>query len=1004
MASNSSQDRPNGSSNGDHQSFEQFISQFSARATVNAGTSSGWSNGDVHSERNGTAGSSSNLKPTAAEFVPRFHRAEGEEANNEARSERPGSGAVRKQHSNGPRWGKNSRRNNRNGNQSDFMRNNNDHQFNSFRNGNNGEGRYSEDNNNYFRDRDEERRPQQQHERRPQQQQYGNGAKRNNWNKPDRRRPPPPGQNRGRYSPQNDDRRMPESNNGDAQNHNNEKSNPPKERKPNNSYNKNRNRARQEKLEAKIISKCSQREKLIRELDSSKLECLVCCDLVRPTQSIWSCPNCYHILHLNCTIKWANSSQSEEGWRCPACQNVSQKIPREYFCFCGKLKNPQYNRNDVAHSCGELCGREELCIHACTLLCHPGPCPPCQALVQRMCGCGRSSKPLQCSQKEEIFCEATCAKPLNCGIHSCELKCHGGECGKCNQTLEHQCHCGKENKQVACTVENLNNTQFSCGKPCDNELDCKNHRCSKICHPAPCEGCVLSPEIITSCPCGKQAVVKGERTSCLDPIPVCKGTCGKQLPCGNPGSRHVCNGKCHTGECPPCNKTTVVKCRCGHMDQQMKCKNLQTRADDARCKKRCTRMRSCAKHRCNQECCIDYDHICPKNCSHMLSCGRHRCDKPCHKGSCHTCHRVSFDELTCECGASVIYPPVPCGTKKPPCDKPCSRQHVCAHQVLHNCHSEAECPPCVVLTSQYCYGKHEQRKTIPCYQDSFSCGLHCGKPLSCGRHKCIKPCHKDAECLAADETCRQSCTTTRTTCPHQCKAPCHDGECPTDLPCREVVEVTCECGNRKQNRTCHDYSKDYRRIVSAQLASSMQEMQRGGSVELSDILGTGKPKTTKTLECNDECRTLERNRRLAIGLQIRNPDLASATKFQPNYSAFLKQYARKDMNLIKTVHDKLTELVKLAKESKQKSRSFSFPVMNREKRQVVHEMCGMFGVESVAYDAEPNRNVVATADRFTSWLPSMSLMEVIQRENGQRRVIVPNLNAWGRTAAGSTTK
>lgn len=768
---------------------------------------------------------------------------------------------------------------------------------------------------------------------------------------------------------------------------------PVRERRPN-AY--QRNRARQEKLEANMISKCSQREKLIRELDTGRVECLVCCELVRPTQSVWSCLNCYHILHLTCTTKWANSSQSDDGWRCPACQNVSKKIPREYFCFCGKLKNPVYNRSDVAHSCGEVCGREELCDHPCTLLCHPGPCPPCQAMVQRSCGCGRMTKPLQCSQKEEIACDAVCSKPLNCEIHCCQRKCHVGGCNDCEESLEHECHCGKQKKQVTCTVSNLDNTKFCCEEICDAQLDCKNHNCVKVCHAGSCGDCALSPGLITSCPCGKQAIVKGERESCLDPIPVCKAVCGKQLPCGTPGSHHVCSAKCHLEECPPCNKTTMVKCRCGHMDQQVKCKLLQTRADDARCKKRCTRMRSCAKHKCNQECCIDYDHICPKTCSQALTCGRHRCDKPCHRGSCPTCHRVSFDELTCECGAAVIFPPVPCGTTKPPCSKPCSRQHPCSHPVLHNCHSDPNCPPCVVLTTQSCYGKHEQRKTIPCYQASFSCGLACAKPLPCTRHRCIKPCHQNG-CQSEGEICRQSCTTTRTSCAHQCKAPCHEGDCPQDLPCRETVEVTCECGNRKQTRTCHDFSKEYRRITSAQLASSMQEMQRGGSVELSDILGTGKPKSNKTLECSDECRTLERNRRLAIGLQIRNPDLTA--KLQPNYSEFLRTFAKKDPALIKMIHERLTELVKLAKESKhQKSRSFSFPVMNREKRHVVHEMCTMYGIESVAYDAEPNRNVVATADRFKSWLPSMSLLEVIQRESGQRRVIVPNLNAWGRTA------
>lgn len=37
--------------------------------------------------------------------------------------------------------------------------------------------------------------------------------------------------------------------------------------------------------------------------------------------------------------------------------------------------------------------------------------------------------------------------------------------------------------------------------------------------------------------------------------------------------------------------------------------------------------------------------------------------------------------------------------------------------------------------------------------------------------------------------------------------------------------------------------------------------------------------------------------------------------------------------------------------------------MNREKRQFIHEYCEHFGCESVAYDQEPKRNVVATAQK-----------------------------------------
>ncbi|XP_053672824.1 protein shuttle craft [Anopheles nili] len=749
------------------------------------------------------------------------------------------------------------------------------------------------------------------------------------------------------------------------------------------------------------LSKCSQREKLMREIECYRLECLVCCEIVKPMQSTWSCANCYHILHLGCVTRWATSSQAEDGsgWRCPACQNVTKKIPREYFCFCGKQKNPTYNRDDLAHSCGETCERRDFCDHACTLLCHPGPCPPCQASVQRRCGCGRLEKLVQCCLKEDLLCGATCDKPLNCVLHHCGKQCHAGSCETCAEQVQHNCHCGKDERMVACSVEHLEKTSYGCGKPCERPLACGNHQCQRLCHEGECDPCADAPERVLSCPCGRQAIERDSRTSCLDPIPTCSGNCGRKLKCGPPGANHCCEVPCHRGDCPPCKKSTTVKCRCGSMDQPMKCKDLTTRADDARCKKRCVRRRSCAKHKCNQLCCIDFDHICPKTCSLPLSCGRHRCDKPCHKGNCQPCHRVSFDELTCDCGASIIYPPVPCGTKKPPCDRPCSRRHSCDHAALHNCHAEPECPPCVVLTSKYCHGRHEQRKTIPCYQDSFSCGMPCTRPLPCGRHKCIRACH-EGECMLEGAVCKQNCTTARETCSHPCNAPCHEGACP-EVACRIIVEVTCECGHRKQQRTCHDFSKEYRRIASAQLASSVQEMQRGGSVELSDILGPVRPKSNKTLECNEECRMLERNRRLAIALQIRNPDLPS--KLQPNYSETLRAYAKKDPALVQMIHEKLTELVKLAKESKQKSRSYSFPVMNREKRSIVQEMCHMFGVESVAYDAEPNRNIVATADRATSWLPSMSLMEVLQRESGQRRIVVPSMNAWGKPSYASTT-
>ena len=76
---------------------------------------------------------------------------------------------------------------------------------------------------------------------------------------------------------------------------------------------------------------------------------------------------------------------------------------------------------------------------------------------------------------------------------------------------------------------------------------------------------------------------------------------------------------------------------------------------------------------------------------------------------------------------------------------------------------------------------------------------------------------------------------------------------------------------------------------------------------------------------------MARNAQLASALQIDNPELSS--KVIPRYSDFMKDWFKRDATFCSTIHSKLVELVKLSKDSKQKSRSHSFPVMNRDKRQ-----------------------------------------------------------------------
>ncbi|KAJ8727951.1 hypothetical protein PYW08_016336 [Mythimna loreyi] len=739
-----------------------------------------------------------------------------------------------------------------------------------------------------------------------------------------------------------------------------------------------------------VNKEMTQRERLTEQLDKGTLECLVCCDRVKQFDQVWSCCNCYHVLHLRCIRKWAMSSMVEGKWRCPACQNTNEAIPTEYRCMCGAVRAPEYQRGSTgAHTCGRACRRPRACPHPCTLLCHPGPCPPCQATVVKHCGCGAETRSILCSSKLPQVCGRVCGRTLLCGVHNCAKDCHEGPCDMCTETVEQVCHCpAAKSRSVACTVETGTCGSWSCGDTCGRVLACGAHVCRAHCHAPPCQPCQLLPQYVHSCPCGNTRLAKDSRKTCTDPIPLCGNICAKPLQCGPAGDKHFCKLNCHEGPCPECPDKTVLQCRCGHSSREVPCADLPQMYNNVLCQKKCNKKLSCGRHRCRTVCCAATSHRCAVVCGRTLSCQAHRCEEFCHTGHCAPCPRVSFDELTCECGAEVLLPPVRCGARPPACSAPCIRQRPCKHPPHHSCHS-GDCPPCVVLTTKRCHGDHEERKTIPCSQEEFSCGLPCGKPLPCGKHTCIKTCHK-GPCDTGK--CTQPCMEKRPSCGHPCAAACHVGAvgagatCPSSAACRRSVRATCPCGRRHADRPCCDNARDYARMMSALAATKMAE---GGSVDLSEVQRPGN--MLKTLECDDECRVEARTRQLALALQIRNPDVSA--KLAPRYSDHVRSTAAREPAFAHQIHDKLTELVQLAKKSKQKTRAHSFPSMNWQKRQFIHELCEHFGCESVAYDAEPNRNVVATADREKSWLPAMSVLEVLAREAGKRRVPGPVLRA-----------
>lgn len=115
------------------------------------------------------------------------------------------------------------------------------------------------------------------------------------------------------------------------------------------------------------------RSRLVAELSSGQYECSICYSTITTKQPIWSCDKCYSVLHLPCAKKWSSTSvkQMEDlnsmqedpnirnkkgSWRCPSCQYSREVIPKDYSCWCGRIKDPSGSKGNP-HSCGQRCGK-----------------------------------------------------------------------------------------------------------------------------------------------------------------------------------------------------------------------------------------------------------------------------------------------------------------------------------------------------------------------------------------------------------------------------------------------------------------------------------------------------------------------------------------------------------------------------------------------------------------------------------------------------------------------
>lgn len=466
-----------------------------------------------------------------------------------------------------------------------------------------------------------------------------------------------------------------------------------------------------------------------------------------------------------------NPDEFDGSWRCPGCNSMVQDVP-SYHCWCGKEDSPKpASKSLPPHSCGQTCSKPRpTCPHPCPLQCHAGPCPPCDAMgPTQPCFCGKHEVRKPCRETDYQngwSCQEPCGDLLPCGTHVCPRPCHAGLCGDCDLILDAKCYCGRVEKQMPCykrgDIQQSYSTadkswfegSFSCDQVCARSFDCGIHKCYQSCHvqdelPGHCP---FAPDTISHCPCGKtplEELMRQPRQSCEDPIPHCQKHCDKQLPCG-----HLCKAKCHEGECPTCVEHIEIACRCGRTTTDSLCHlgDLQPPL----CLRVCQANLNCGRHKCGEHCCpgekkaaerqaaqrrkkgpvpqFEPEHICIRTCGKLLKCGKHNCQQMCHRGLCGSCPEAIFEEISCNCGKTVLQPPQPCGTRPPECRFQCPKVPSCGHpRVDHHCHpDDVECPKCPFLVDRTCVCGKDTISFHPCHLQEAHCGKPCGKKLECG--------------------------------------------------------------------------------------------------------------------------------------------------------------------------------------------------------------------------------------------------------------------------------
>jgi transcriptional repressor NF-X1 len=169
-------------------------------------------------------------------------------------------------------------------------------------------------------------------------------------------------------------------------------------------------------------------------------------------------------------------------------------------------------------------------------------------------------------------------------------------------------------------------------------------------------------------------------------------------------------------------------------------------------------------------------------------------------------------------------------------------------------------------------------------------------------------------------------------CGHACEEKCHALEkCPEEKKCPAKVIATCECGLQKLEVACN-----------ATASSSGSK---------------------RVLACNDYCARADRNRKLAVALEINrptNPDEAELVDYPDDTRAFYVS----NPTWCRGIVAQLNEFVQDAKK-----RHLHFKPMKIPQRKFIHEMCEVYRLKSEGIDPEPYRSVVVSKSQGEGQIP-----------------------------------